>query len=49
VTGVKSSSTRDPLVQVETAHTHEASVCDVAVVLGCTKAIDRNVVCDLLT
>jgi hypothetical protein len=40
---------QDPPVQVETTHTHEASVCDITLVSGCTGAIDRDAVCGLLT
>jgi hypothetical protein len=32
VTGVESASARDPSVQIETAHTSEASVLDIALV-----------------
>jgi hypothetical protein len=44
-----SASTRDPLVEVETAPTREITVCDVALVSRHTGAIDRDAVCGLLT
>jgi hypothetical protein len=49
VTSVGSISTRDPPVEVETTYTREASVLDVALVLGCTRVVDRETVCGLLT
>jgi hypothetical protein len=49
VTGVVSTSMRDPPVQAETIHTREASVCDIALVSGHTGAIDRDAVYGLLT
>jgi hypothetical protein len=49
VSGVKSASARDPPVQAETTHTREASVLDIALVLGHTGTINRNAVCCLLT
>jgi hypothetical protein len=49
VTGVRSASAQDPPVQVETAYTHEASMLDIALVSGCTRAINCDVVCSLLT
>jgi hypothetical protein len=39
----------DPLVQVETVHTREASVLDVSLVSGrWAKTVNRDTVCDLL-
>jgi hypothetical protein len=49
VTSVGSISTRDPPVEVETTYTREASVLDVALVLGCTRVVDCETVCSLLT
>jgi hypothetical protein len=49
VTGVVSAFTQDPPVQSETIHTHEASVCDIALVSGRTGAVNHDTVCSLLT
>jgi hypothetical protein len=49
VTGVVSTSVRDPPVQAETIHTHVASVCDIPLVSGCTGVVDRDAVYDRLT
>jgi hypothetical protein len=49
VTGVGSASTRDPLVQVETASTREANVLEVALMSGCTEVIGHDTICSLLS
>jgi hypothetical protein len=49
VTGVGSASARDPPDQAETTDTHEASMCDIALVSGRTWAIHHDGVCGLLT
>jgi hypothetical protein len=49
VTGVESASAGGPLDQIETAHTHEASVLDIVLVSGHTRTVDCDVVCILLT
>jgi hypothetical protein len=44
-----SESARDPPVEVETAPTGEMTMCDVVLVSHCTRAIDHDAVCSLLT
>jgi hypothetical protein len=49
VTGVGSTSARDPPDQAETTDTRDASVCDIALMSGRTRAIHHDGVYSLLT
>jgi hypothetical protein len=49
VIDVECASVRDPPIQIETTDTHEANVLDVVLVSGCTRTIDGDCVCGLLT
>jgi hypothetical protein len=48
VTSVRSASTRDPPVQVETTHIREASVLEIDVMWGHTRTVDRETIFSLL-
>jgi hypothetical protein len=49
LTDAGSTSTQDPLVQVEASHGEGANVLDIALVSRQAGTIDRDAVCDLLT
>jgi hypothetical protein len=49
VTGGGSASAQDPPVEVETTLTRSITVSNVALVLHCTGAIERDAICGLLT
>jgi hypothetical protein len=46
--GAESPSVREPLVDIETAHTHEASMSDIVLVSGHARTVNRDAVYGLL-